>query len=207
MPFSENFPAHKSGFDGEMYNITQSEQGFMLFGNQHGIVSFNARHWESYNWKGRVHFFKNSDERVFVGGFNSLAEITFLNNAFQLNYIIDTTKYVGQITQITEHRKRLFFTTSAHELFYVENNIAHKILQKNSEINLFEFNNTLYISTSNEFFEYKESEVSETFMSNFFANKQVQAMFLFNNNCLVAPIIISTKLILTRKKLKFLPPK
>ncbi|MDR0941343.1 MAG: HD domain-containing protein [Bacteroidales bacterium] len=168
-----------------MNSISQSKEGFMLFGNQHGIITYNARYWKNHNWRGQAHFFKNSEGRVFVGGFNSLAEIQFPNNKFSLNYIVDTAAFFGQITHIAEHQKRLYFTTAAHELYYVENNTAHKILAKDEEITLFEINNTLYVCTSNELIEYQGKRIIHTFIGDFFAKKHVTAMFAFNNAYIV----------------------
>lgn|GEM_PF-6296828 len=184
VPYSENFPAHKSGFDGEMYSISQSEEGFMLFGNVHGIISYNALHWNNHEWKGHVVFFKNHKGHVFVGGFNQLAEIEFHNNQFTLRHIIDSANF-GQITRIVEHEQRLYFTTSAHELYYVADNKAHKILHDNAKIDLFKVNNMLYVNTSTDLVEFENIRVDKTFIGAFFGKKQVSDMFMFNNKFIV----------------------
>lgn len=184
VPYSENFPVHKSGFDGEMYSISQSEQGFMLFGNLHGIISYNALHWYNHEWQGRVVFFKNNEGHVFVGGFNRLAEIEFHNNQFTLRHILDSVN-IGQITRIVEYEQRLYFTTSAHELYYVAQNKAHKILHDNTHINVFKVNNMLYVNTSTDLVEFENIRVDKTFIGSFFGDKHVSDMFMFNNKFIV----------------------
>ncbi len=185
VPFSENFPAHKSGVDGAMFDISQSEQGFMLFGSMHGIISFNAQLWKHHDWKGHICFFTNNAGRVFVGGYNQLAEIKFQNNQLTLRHIIDSSTYVGQITRIVEHAQQLYFTTSAHELYVIKNNKAHKILHNNTRINIFSIHNTLYVNTPTDLLEFKEKQIDKTLIGNFFAKKQVHDMFIFNNTFIV----------------------
>ena len=184
VPFSENFPAHKSGFDGEMYSISQSEEGFMLFGNVHGIISYNALHWSNHEWKGHAVFFKNHKGQVFAGGFNRLAEIEFHNNQLTLRYIIDSAHF-GQITRIVEHEQRLYFTTSAHELYYAADNKAHKILHDNAKIDLFKVNTALYAHTSTGLVEFENGRAGKTFLGDFFGSKQLSDMFVFNNTFIV----------------------
>jgi class 3 adenylate cyclase/predicted metal-dependent HD superfamily phosphohydrolase len=184
VPFSEIFPVQRSGFEGAMHCISQSNEGFMLFGNAHGILSFNALHWNSHEWTGRACFVRTHDGRVFAGGFNRLAEVEFVNNQLTLRSVIDSAKF-GQITRIVEHQQRLYFTTSQNALYYVAENEVHKLLQDSAKIAIFSVQNMLFVKTPTKLMEIEDIQNSGAFVEKFFAGKPILDMIPFGNQFIV----------------------
>ena len=181
VPYCQNITPNEIGYGGAMYSIAQDGHGTMYFGNFNGLISYNGSNWENSSCNGKPILFQDSDNEIYVGGFNFISKFSFdAYNRHTLEPIIIGENTFGQIEKIQVYNNQVYFVANK-TLYYIVNKSPKKLISDNSYLSIFVDRNKLFISTSIGLYEFRDDKMLETNLSKFFKGTIILEMFRFAN--------------------------
>ena len=122
VPYCQNITPKEIGYGGAMYTISQNKLGTLCFGNFNGLLFYNGSRWRMQTWNGKPILHQSTNNQIFIGGFNTIAECKldeYNRNVFES--LIDTVYDFGQIEKILVYQNRVYFVANK-TLYYISNN-------------------------------------------------------------------------------------
>lgn len=181
VPYCQNITPNEIGYGGAMYSIAQSTQGSMCFGNFNGLMFYNGSDWSMQTWNGKPIMYQGNNNVIYIGGFNTIAELTIDEyNRHIFVSLVDTSYDFGQIEKIVEYQNRVYFVANK-TLYYISNNQPKKLLSDSKFLSVFTDRNRMFISTSEGLYEFKDEKAETSNISEYFKNNEILELFRYAN--------------------------
>lgn len=146
-----NYSRHTYKAASQNWMITQSNNGWIYFANNKGLLEFDGSNWETYpihNAKMRAVKFGN-DGRIYVGGLLQFGYFT-PNEFGKLDYICLSDSIqderVGNVWDVHVTTDKVYYE-SDHAIYYLENDRLHRV-ECNNITSSSLINDCLYVSAN-----------------------------------------------------------
>ncbi len=185
VPFCENITPTEIGYGGENYSISQDMMGIMFFGNENGIITYDALNWELKKFQGKPIIYKNKLGKIYVGGYNIIEEFkTSKNGKISSKTILDGSLSFGQIEKISSFRNQIYFIAN-NTLYKVSDRKLTEIISDDEYLNFFIERDALYISNSENLYTYDNGKITVFEDSLSFKNNKILDIFRYSNKIIV----------------------
>lgn len=135
---SKHYSVKEYGTHPRNFDVSQTKEGIMYFGNAYGLLEFDGQKWTNYslpNGKSALKIYTDSSNYIFVGSYNEFGYFDQQMKYQSLLPIADSTNHhFGEITNIIAHNSNIFFI-SRNVIFKYDGKRAQKI-ETNSLKNL-----------------------------------------------------------------------
>jgi len=173
------------------WGITQSESGFMYFGNNNGVLEFDGDRWKLYNDLGafNVRSTFSIGNRIYAGAFNELGYF-YPDSLSQLNFKTlvqgPNVRDLEDFWHICEWNDYVVFHSQKGLCFYKDDQLKHIIYPESRFVSAFVVNGLLLVQDEQVgLMEVRGNDVFPVTGGKLFADKEVNSIMALSNSELV----------------------
>ncbi len=156
LPFSRHFKPTEYNASRQNWSINQTQNGFMYFGNNDGLLEYNGQEWKTYtvpNHSAVRYIYIGADDKIYIGAFNEFGyyernQYGFLIYTSLSSQIKDIN--VQTVWKIVPYDSAIYFIAERRNIFKYDFKSVTKIPIPPifTELRAFLVNNVFYIFDS-----------------------------------------------------------
>ncbi len=189
-PFLNNITPDEYGYESQNYSIIQDDNNIIYIANLNGVIEYDGTFWRLIKINGIPTFAKDSDNKIYVGGYNNFGYLEFnKTNGTHFKSLINKLdkdyRDFGQINDLISIDDKIFFYTD-DEIFYYVNDTIGKIEFKKDFYNIFKVRNNIFVcSLEGGLQKYENNNFIDITYSKSFVNKYIEGIVEYNNDLLI----------------------
>lgn len=190
VPYIHNYPKNEYKAGTQNWSVTQSQQGFMYFANNSGLLTFDGIKWQLYqmpNLSVVRSVFKNEDGRIFVGAYNELGEMVTDNSgrmkfvSFK-RFIPSEFQNFDDIWNITTYKNQIVYQSYNFAFLFEDDSIVSVVRAPSRFQNSYKINGRLYFNDSEiGLLEYDSGQLVPLAGSEVIKNEEIWSVLPFGN--------------------------